>query len=106
MHMQRAFDAVGPTGDEHELAILHEHRAGLFSMLGRYGEALADIAAARRVFTAAADRYGLAVTHWVGSTIHERRGDLTAALAERDTELVLLQEIGNIPNAAMAHAAR
>ena len=104
--MQRAFEAVGPTGDERELGILHIHRATLYAHEGRFGEALADTAAALRIGAASADRYHLSVVHWVTGSIHEMRNDPATALAEREAELVLLEEIGNARNAAMAHAAR
>ncbi len=104
--MQRAFEAVGPTGNERELGILHIHRAALYAHEHRFGEALADTAASLRIGAASVDRYHLSVVHWVTGTIHEMRGDPGTALAERETELVLLEEIGNARNAAMAHAAR
>lgn len=104
--MERAFEAVGPTGDERELGILHVHRATLYKELRRYGEALADAAASLRVATVTADAYVQSVVHWVTGSVHEMRGDPSAALAEREKELVLLKGIGNVRNSAMAHAAR
>ena len=104
--MQRAFAALGPTGDERLLGILYIHRAALYGLLERFGEALADITAAHRFAADCGDRYRESVIHWMASDIHERRGDPTAALVERDAELALLAQVGNPRNAASAHAAR
>lgn len=104
--MRRAFEIMGPTGDDKQLGILHLHRAALYGVVHRFGEALADIAAALRVAKDRKDRYTQAVIHWMTVDIHERRGDPAAALAERDTELVLLAMIGNQRNTAVAHAAK
>jgi tetratricopeptide (TPR) repeat protein len=101
--MQRAFALVGATGNERHLGVLHLHRAALYGMLLRFGEALADVASALRIARSCADRYRESVIHWMTADIHERRGDPAAALAERDAELALLAAIGN---AAAAHAAR
>jgi tetratricopeptide (TPR) repeat protein len=104
--MQRAFALVGPTGNERQLGVLHLHRAALYGMLLRFGEALADIASSLRIARSCADLYRESVIHWMTADIHERRGDPAAALAERDAELALLAAIGNPRNAAAAHAAR
>lgn len=104
--MRRAFEIMGPTGDEKALGILHVHRAALYGVVQRFGEALADIAAGLRVAKDRKDRYTQAVIHWMTADIHERRGDPAAALAERDAELVLLATIGNQRNTAVAHAAK
>ena len=104
--MQRAFAALGTTGDERELGVLYVHRAALYGVLSRFGEALADITTAHRFATECGDRYRQSVIHWMASDIHERRGDPAAALAERDAELTLLEQVQNPRNAAAAHAAR
>ena len=104
--MQRAFAALGPTGDERLLGILYIHRAALYGLLERFGEALADITAAHRFAADCGDRYRESVIHWMASDIHERRGDPAAALVERDAELALLAQVGNPRNEASAHAAR
>ena len=104
--MHRAFAAMGSTGNERELGILHLHRAAIYGALSRYGEALADISAALRVAKLCGDRYRQSVLHWLTSDIHESRGDPLAALAERRAELELLAEIGNRRHTAAAHAAR
>jgi tetratricopeptide (TPR) repeat protein len=104
--MQRAFAAMGLTGNERELGKLHIHRAALYGLLLRFGEALADVAASLRVAKTSGDTYFESVIHWMTADIHERRGDPASALAERDAELGLLATVGNPRNAAAAHAAR
>lgn len=104
--MYSAFDAVGVSGDERELGILHIHRATLYAEVRRFGEALADASAALRVATARGDPYIQSVARWAAAFVHERRGDWTAALAERDAEIAVLAKVGNPRNEALAQIAR
>jgi len=97
---------VGVSGDERELGILHIHRATLYAEVRRFGEALADASAALRVATARGDPYIQSVARWAAAFVHERRGDSTAALAERDAELAVLAKVGNPRNEALAQTAR
>jgi hypothetical protein len=46
------------------------------------------------------------VIHWNTADLLESRGDLAAALAERDAEVTLLRDIGNDRNLAGAEAHR
>ncbi|HEX2140959.1 MAG TPA: hypothetical protein VHK28_01620, partial [Candidatus Limnocylindria bacterium] len=94
--------------DDRELAVLCLHRGGLLVQLGRHAEAAADLARAATIADAAHDRYLRSVIRWNTADLHEARGDLAAALAERDAEVTQLREIGNDRNLAGAqrHRAR
>jgi tetratricopeptide (TPR) repeat protein len=92
--------------DDRELAVLCLHRGGLLAQLGRHADAAADLARAAAVADAARDRYLRSVIHWNTADLHESRGDLQAALAERDAEVALLRDIGNDRNLAGAEAHR
>ena len=104
--MRRAFAAIGVLRDENALAPLHIHRAGILREVGRAGEGLADTAAAMRIANATNDAYALSVALWVAANLREDIGDMEGALADRDAELALLQELGNQRNTAGAEAAR
>jgi tetratricopeptide (TPR) repeat protein len=92
--------------DDRELAVLCLHRGGLLAQLGRHADAAADLARAAAVADAARDRYLRSVIHWNTADLLESRGDLAAALAERDAEVTLLRDIGNDRNLAGAEAHR
>jgi len=92
--------------DDRELAVLCLHRGGLLAQLGRHADAAADLARAAAVAEAARDRYLRSVIHWNTADLLESRGDLPAALAERDAEVALLRDIGNDRNLAGAEAHR
>ena len=92
--------------DDRELAVLCLHRGGLLAQIGRHADAAADLARAAAVAEAARDRYLRSVIHWNTADLLESRGDLAAALAERDAEVALLRDIGNDRNLAGAEAHR
>jgi DNA-binding SARP family transcriptional activator/tetratricopeptide (TPR) repeat protein len=103
---ERAEDAANRCGDHNEQAIVRLHRAVALNRVGRDEEALSELAAA----AALCHRYGLLYTrtivHWVGAEVAEGRGDIEAALAERDAELSLLTDLSNDRHLAKCQAHR
>lgn len=93
-------------GDERELMVISMHRAPLLASTGRLDEAMEDARLAADIAERSQDRYSRAVTHWITAEVFEHRGDLVAALAERDAEISILVGIDNPRNLAIAQAHR
>jgi DNA-binding SARP family transcriptional activator/tetratricopeptide (TPR) repeat protein len=92
---ERARHASLRCGDVNERAILHLHHGFALNWAGRREAALAELALAGDL----CDRYGLlydrSIVHWARAEVEEGRGELELALAERDAELALLEDLHN-----------
>lgn len=99
-------DAMNRGKDNHRQGVLLIHRGSVLRDLGRLDEALRAVTEGVSILESSHDEYTLSVGQWTAADIHDRRGDLEAALAARSAEIALLEKVGNNFNLARAHAHR
>ena len=99
-----ASDATGPAGKRRGVLLIH--RAGLLSGSGRLDEALRDVTEGLRLLEGAHDEYLMSVAHSTAAHIHDRLGNVDAALTALDAEIALLDGIDNDRHASSAQAHR
>jgi DNA-binding SARP family transcriptional activator/tetratricopeptide (TPR) repeat protein len=103
---ERARHASERCGDPNERAIVHLHHGVALHWAGRPEAALAELTLAGDL----CDRYGLlydrSLVHWARAWVEESRGELQRALAERDAELALLEDLHNDRHLAGCQAHR
>lgn len=104
--VDRAFAACAEGDDVHVKPPLLIHRALAMQRLGRIDEGLVDAREAALLSERAGDRYIRSVAHWMIADLLTERGDLDDALAERDAEAVILNQLDNDRNLAGCHAHR
>jgi hypothetical protein len=99
-----ASDAAGPAGKRRGVLLIH--RAIALNQADVLDEALRDVTEGNCLLEGAHDEYLMSVGHGTAATVHERLGDVAAALAARDAEIALLDRIGNDRHSAGAEAHR
>ena len=104
--VDRAFAACAEGDDAHVKPPLLLHRALAMQRLGRIEPGLVDAREAARLAERAGDRYIRSTTHWMIADLLAERGELDNALAERDAEAVILNQLGNDRNLAGCHVHR
>ena len=102
----RALALARASGGPQLTAVVLLHRAESLSMCDRTDEALVDLDAAAEWFAASRDHYMQSVVEWVRAKVLERHGDRAGALAAREAEVVLLEQVGNAPHLVTAHLHR
>ena len=105
---ERAEAASQRCSDRHEQAVVRLHHGVARCWNGEYDDALSKLAQAAELCERHALVYVRSVVHWGSAEAHEARGEPGLALAERDAELRLLQQLGNDRNLAgcQAHCAK
>ena len=103
---ERAEAASQRCSDRHEQAVVRMHHGVARCWNGEYDDALTKLEEAAEL----CERHGLvydrSVVHWGRAWVEEARGEPGLALAERDAELRLLQQLGNDRNLAGCQAHR
>jgi DNA-binding SARP family transcriptional activator/tetratricopeptide (TPR) repeat protein len=103
---ERAEAASQRSSNRHEQAVVRMHHGVARYWNGEYDDALTKLGEAADL----CERHGLvydrSVVHWGRAWVEEARGEPGLALAERDAELRLLEQLGNDRNLAGCQAHR